>query len=168
PYTTLFRSWRKESSEGELGHMYYFAGDAIKLFLSIFGWIKVFQKENLPEKEGYVLACTHTRWVDILWLGCSILPEKVHYIAKKELFDSRGVKVLMKTLNAFRVDGENPGPGSIKMPVKLMNDKRIDGIVPSGTRTSEDVPLNRGAVTIAGYANSPIVPAAYTRPTTCK
>ncbi|HLR55011.1 MAG TPA: lysophospholipid acyltransferase family protein [Pseudogracilibacillus sp.] len=148
--------------------MYYFAGYAIKLFLSIFGWIKVFQKENLPEKEGYVLACTHTGWVDILWLGCSILPEKVHYMAKKELFESRGLKWLMNSLNAFPVDRENPGPSSIKMPVKLIKNKSIVGIFPSGTRTSEDVPLKRGAVTIAGHAKSPIVPAAYTGPNNFK
>src|SRR5699024_2314498 len=121
--------------------MYYFAGYAIKLFLSIFGWIKVFQKENLPEKEGYVLACTHTGWVDILWLRWSILTEKVHYMAKKELIVSRGLKWLMNSLNAFPVDRENPGPSSIKMPVKLIKKKSIVGIFPSGTRTSEDVPL---------------------------
>src|SRR5699024_9069926 len=166
----LFRYyiWRKESSEGELGYMYYFAGYAIKLFLSIFGWIKVFQKENLPEKEGYVLACTHTGWVDILWLGCSILPEKVNYMSKKELFESLSLKRLMNSLNAFPVDRENPGPSYIKMPVKLIKNKSIVGIFPSGTRTSEDVPLKRGAVTIAGHAKSPIVPAAYTGPNNFK
>ncbi|HLQ94936.1 MAG TPA: lysophospholipid acyltransferase family protein [Pseudogracilibacillus sp.] len=148
--------------------MYLFAAYAVKLFLSIFGRIKVFQKDNLPEEEGYVLACTHTGWVDILWLGCSVLPLKVHYMAKKELFESKGLKWLMEALNAFPVDRDNPGPSSIKTPVKLIKNKNIVGIFPSGTRTSEDVPLKRGAITIAGHAKSPIVPVAYAGPNNFK
>src|SRR5690625_4273453 len=42
------------------------------------------------------------------------------------------------------------------------------GSVPSGTRTSEEVPLKRGAVTIAGSSQVPIVPVAYTGPNNFK
>lgn len=144
--------------------VYYIAGYLCKIILSIFGFLKVYQEENLPEKDGYVIACTHTGWVDILWLGVSILPKKVHYMAKKELFQSGSLKWLMNNLNAFPVDRENPGPSSIKRPMKLIKEGKIVGIFPSGTRTSEDVPLKRGAVTIASYSKSPIVPAAYIGP----
>src|SRR5690625_1885818 len=144
--------------------VYYIAGYALKLFLSLFGFLKVYQKENLPKEEGYVIACTHTGWLDILWLGVSILPTKVHYMAKKELFQSGFLKWLMENLNAFPVDRENPGPSSIKTPMRLIKDGEIVGIFPSGTRTSEDVPLKRGAVTIARYATAPIVPTACVGP----
>src|SRR5690625_3577338 len=148
--------------------MYNFAAYAVKIFLSLFGFLKVFDKENLPDEEGYVLACTHTGWVDILWLGISILPDQVHYMAKKELFESRILRWLMVKLNAFPVDRDNPGPSSIKIPMRLIRDEKIVGIFPSGTRTTEDVPLKRGAVTIASYAKSPIVPAAYVGPNNFK
>lgn len=147
--------------------IYYLAGYAAKLILSMFGFLKVYNKENLPaDEDGYVLACTHTGWVDILWLGISILPTKVHYMAKKELFQSRFLKWFMQSLNAFPVDRENPGPSAIKTPMRLIRDGNIVGIFPSGTRTTEEVPLKRGAVTIASYARSPIVPAAYSGPNT--
>ena len=148
--------------------VYYIAGYALKIFLSIFGFLKVYQKENLPKEKGYVIACTHTGWVDILWLGVSILPTKVHYMAKKELFQTGFLKWLMESLNAFPVDRENPGPSSIKIPIRLIKEGKIVGIFPSGTRTSEDVPLKRGAVTIASYAKAPIVPAAYVGPNNFK
>lgn len=144
--------------------VYYIAGYGLKIFLSLFGFLKIYQKENVPQDKGFVLACTHTGWVDILWLGVSILPTKVYYMAKKELFEGGFVKWLMIHLNAFPVNRENPGPSSIKQPVKLIKSGKIVGIFPSGTRTTEDVPLKRGAVTIATYAKSPIVPAAYTGP----
>ncbi|MEJ8777751.1 lysophospholipid acyltransferase family protein [Pseudogracilibacillus sp. ICA-222130] len=149
--------------------IYYIAGYVLKVILSIFGGpIKVFGKEKLPKKDGYVIACTHTGWVDILWLGISILPLKINYMAKKELFESKGLKWLMEQLNAFPVDRENPGPSSIKTPMRLIKDGKIVGIFPSGTRSSEDVPLKRGAVTIASYAKSPIIPAAYVGPNNFK
>jgi len=148
--------------------MYYFAGYLLKVILSIFGILKVYQKENLPKDKGYIIACTHTGWVDILWLGIAILPTKIHYMAKKELFQSAFLKWLMESLNAFPVDRKNPGPSSIKIPTRLIKEGKIVGIFPSGTRTSEDVPLKRGAVTIANYANASIVPAAYVGPNNFK
>jgi 1-acyl-sn-glycerol-3-phosphate acyltransferase len=148
--------------------MYYFAGYLTKFILSIFGRLKVHQKENLPDSGGYVIACTHTGWVDILLLGHSILPLKIHYMAKIELFQNRPLKWLMEKLNAFPVNRENPGPSAIKTPRKLIKEGEIVGIFPSGTRTSEDAPLKRGAVTIIGQSKAPIVPAAYVGPNNFK
>lgn len=148
--------------------MYYFAGYLVKVFLSLFGFLKVYDKDKLPKDKGYVLACTHTGWVDILWLGVCLLPTKIHYMAKKELFETRTLKWLMNGLNAFPVDREAPGPSSIKTPRKLIKDGNIVGIFPSGTRTTEEAPLKRGAVTIATYAKAPIIPAAYVGPNNFK
>lgn len=148
--------------------MYVFARHLVKVILSLFGFIKIYDKEKLPEDKGYVLACTHTGWVDILWLGVSVYPTHVHYMAKKELFKTKFLNWLMNGLNAFPVDRENPGPSAIKMPMRLIKDGKVVGIFPSGTRTTEDVPLKRGAVTIAMYAKAPIVPAAYVGPNNFK
>ncbi|WP_421651608.1 lysophospholipid acyltransferase family protein [Metabacillus sp. RGM 3146] len=148
--------------------VYYFAGYLLKFLLSLFGRIKVYDKHKLPVEEGYVLACTHSGWVDVLWLGISILPIKVNYMAKKELFQSAFTKWLMEHLNAFPVDRENPGPSSIKRPRKLLKDGQVIGIFPSGTRTSEEVPLKKGAVSIAVSAGAPLVPAAYAGPANFK
>lgn len=148
--------------------MYYFSAYLVKIVLHLFGKIEVYQKENLPKSGGYVIACTHTGWVDILWLGVTILPLKIHYMAKIELFKNRPLKWLMTKLNAFPVDRENPGPSAIKIPRRLLKEGEIVGIFPSGTRTSEETPLKRGAVTIAGRSNAPIVPVAYVGPTNFK
>ena len=144
--------------------IYNICAYALKIILSIFGFLKIYNKDKLPKDEGYVLACTHTGWIDILWLGISMLPTQVHYMAKKELFESKFLNWLMVKLNAFPVDRENPGPSSIKTPIRLIKNGKIIGIFPSGTRTTEDVPLKRGAVTIASHAKAPIVPAAYVGP----
>lgn len=148
--------------------MYVLARYVVKVILSLFGFIRIYGKEKLPEDKGYVLACTHTGWVDILWLGIAAYPTHVHYMAKQELFKTRFLNWLMKNLNAFPVDRDNPGPSAIKTPMRLIKEGKVVGIFPSGTRTTEDVPLKRGAVTIAMYAKSPIIPAAYVGPNNFK
>lgn len=148
--------------------MYYFVGYLLKIFLSIFGRLKVHDKEKIPQSDGYVIACTHTGWVDILWLGVSLLPKKIHYMAKIELFQNKPLKWLMEKLNAFPINRENPGPSAIKIPRKLIKEDKIVGIFPSGTRTSEDTPLKRGAVTIATASKAPIIPVAYSGPNNFK
>ncbi|MGE6630813.1 lysophospholipid acyltransferase family protein [Bacillus sp. NPDC077027] len=148
--------------------MYKFSGYTIKAFFALRGGVKVYQKENLPTDRGFVIACTHEGFVDVLALGTGILPLEIHYMAKKELFSNKLIGGFLKRIHAFPVDRENPGPSSIKTPIKLLKEGKIVGIFPSGTRTSEDVPLKRGAVTIAQMGKAPIVPAAYRGPSNGK
>ena len=42
------------------------------------------------------------------------------------------------------------------------------GIFPSGTRSTEDVSLKAGAVTIAMRSNVPLIPATYVGPSSVK
>ncbi|MBP1968338.1 1-acyl-sn-glycerol-3-phosphate acyltransferase [Virgibacillus natechei] len=72
----------------------------------------------------------------------------------------------MERLHAFPVDRENLGPSTIKIPRRLLAENKVVGIFPSGTRTSEETPLKRGAVTIASHSKVPIVPVAYVGPNT--
>src|SRR5699024_8204320 len=141
--------------------LYNIAWFLVKVFLSLFGPVKVHQRDKLPDDEGVLIACTHTGWVDILWLGVAIFPIRILYMAKQELFDSAFLTSAVTGLNAFPVDRPNPGPSSIKQPVRLIKDGKLVRIVPRGTRTSADVPLRRGAVTIAAHAKTKIIPAAY-------
>jgi len=117
---------------------------------------------------GFVIACSHKGWVDVVALGTAVLPHQIHFMAKKELFNHILTSNVLKKLNAFPVDRNNPGPSSIKTPIKLAKQGHIVGVFPSGTRTEEDVPLKRGAVTIASMAKVPIVPAVYKGPANVK
>ncbi|MGP7815686.1 lysophospholipid acyltransferase family protein [Niallia sp. 01092] len=148
--------------------MYNFTANLANVVLKIFGRTKVINKEKLPENQGYIVACSHIGWVDVLALGTSLLPKQIYFMAKKELFEKPKTARFLSSINAFPVDRENPGPSSIKTPVKLLKEDKIVGIFPSGTRSSEDVPLKRGAATIANLAKVPIVPAAFSGPTDLK
>jgi len=145
--------------------LYNFGARLVNVFLKVNGAkAKVYGKENLPEGGGFVIACTHNGYVDILNLGVSMLPRQIHFMAKKQLFDSKGFGWLFPQLNAFPVDRENPGPSVIKIPRQLIKEGKIVGIFPSGTRSTENTELKQGAITIAQLSKAQIVPAAYVGP----
>lgn len=145
--------------------MYNFIAKIVKAILGVNGArAKVYGFENVPKEGGFVIACTHNGYIDILNLGVSIHPREIHFMAKKQLFDIKGLGWLITKLNAFPVDRENPGPSVIKIPRQLIKDGKIVGIFPSGTRSSENTELKAGAVTIAQLAKAQIVPAAYIGP----
>ncbi len=145
--------------------MYKFSANVVKLFLKMNGSkAKVYGLEHIPKEGGFVIACTHNGYVDILNLGVSIYPREIHFMAKKQLFEMKGLGWLITRLNAFPVDRDNPGPSVIKVPRQLIKEGKIVGIFPSGTRSAESHDLKQGAVTIAQLSKSPIVPAAYIGP----
>ncbi len=149
--------------------LYDFSARLVRAFLTINGSkAKVYGKEHLPKEGGYVVACTHNGYVDILNLGISIFPRHIHFMAKKQLFDVKVLGSLFPKLNAFPVDRDNPGPSVIKIPRQLIKEGKIVGIFPSGTRSSENTELKQGAITIAQLAKAKIVPAAYVGPRNLK
>ncbi len=146
--------------------MYHFIANLVKGILTTTGGIKVLNKEQLPKDGAYVVACTHTGYIDILWLGVSLLPRQIHYMAKKELFKNKFIGGFLTKLNAFPVDRDTPGPSVLKIPSRLLSKGEIVGIFPSGTRTNEQSALKQGAITIAQRSKVPVVPAVYIGPNT--
>ncbi|MEW9108235.1 MAG: lysophospholipid acyltransferase family protein [Cytobacillus gottheilii] len=145
--------------------MYKFISTIIYIFLRIFKVVKVKGNHHIPKNTGFIVTCTHIGWVDVIILAIALYPTPVHFMAKKELFEGRWKNKFLRSIHAFPVNRENPGPSTIKTPLKLLRAQQCVGIFPSGTRTSEDVPLKRGAVTIAVKAKAPILPAHYEGPT---
>lgn len=142
--------------------MYKLATNVVKVILKLMGSkARVYGEENLPKEGGFIIACTHTGYVDILNLGVAMYPREIHFMAKKQLFEMKGLGWLVKHLNAFPVDRDNPGPSVIKIPSQLLKEGKIVGIFPSGTRSADGTDLKQGAITIAQLAKAQIVPAAY-------
>lgn len=144
--------------------MYNVAYAFVKMLLILTLKIEMIHQEKLPATGGYVLAATHTGWLDVLCMGRLVEPRPIHYMAKKELFEKPLINALLTRINAFPVNRENPGPSAIKFPVQLLRKDQIVGIFPAGTRSGESQQLKMGAVTIAFKAGVPIVPVRYEGP----
>ncbi|GIN37382.1 MULTISPECIES: lysophospholipid acyltransferase family protein [Heyndrickxia] len=148
--------------------MYSFGYRVVRTILTILGGkLKIENKNKIPSSP-YIVVCTHTTWFDIIYLAFSLWPTPIHYMAKQELFTFKPIKYLLTKLNAFPVNRDNPGPSSLKIPLKLLKNNKVVGIFPTGTRTIEQASLKRGAVTIAMKSGVPILPAIYKGPLTFK
>lgn len=123
---------------------------------------KIIGKKNLPKKKGYVVTCNHYGNLDPIILNI-YLNKKIRFLAKKELFKTKISNAFMRGLGAFPVDREKPDISAFKFALKTLNDDKILGIFPEGTRnreTGEDQMLEfkNGAIVFASKGNAPIVP----------
>lgn len=148
--------------------MYQFVAYFLKCILRVFGKLHVYDKQNIPKKGAYVIACSHTGWVDVMYLGISLLPTQIHYMAKKQLFTNKLIWWFLQKLNAFPVDRDNPGPSVLKIPSRLLSQGGVVGIFPSGTRIEEQTALKQGVTAIAQRSKVPIISAAYVGPNNFK
>ncbi|GGB03007.1 1-acyl-sn-glycerol-3-phosphate acyltransferase [Macrococcus hajekii] len=129
--------------------------------------LKVVDKQYLPKNPGYMVTCTHQSMVEIIVLAMAVYPGTIHYMAKKELFKTKFLNWLFTSVGAFPVNRENPGPSTLKIPVKLLKDNKTVGMFPSGSRNA-GAPIKKGAATIAVMSKKPIIPAVYEGPLTFK
>ena len=141
-----------------------FFGFLIRIFN---GKTQVIGKENLPNDEKFLLIAPHRTYLDPVFIAISAFPYTFAFMAKKELFELPVFGRIIRKINAFPVDRENPGVSAVKTPINyLRNDELNVLIFPTGTRHSSEI--KGGAVTIAKLAKRKIVPAVYTGPLTLK
>lgn len=136
------------------------------LIILLNGKINVEDKEKLPD-GNFILAGPHLTWWDPLVFAIAARPKEYMFMAKKELFHNRFFAWILRKVNVFPVDRDNPAPSSIKVPVKAL--KTTDkGLImfPSGTRHSSE--LKGGIALIAKMAKVPIVPVVYHGPVSFK
>lgn len=143
--------------------MYKFVATLLFTLTKLLRKLKTVDKHNIPVDEPYIVTCNHESMVEIIMLAMSLYPAEIHYMAKQELFKYKLLDRFFKSVNAFPVNRQNPGPSTLKIPVKLLKEGNIVGIFPSGHRHS-DAPMKKGAATIAVLSKQKIVPAAYTGP----
>lgn len=117
--------------------MYQFISRLLDLILvKMAKSLYVIGKENIPKDNKYVVTCTHESYNEVIMLGMALVPNEIHYMAKKELFNNKWFGQFLTSLNAFPVDRENPGPSTLKRPVNLLKENKTVGIFPTGHRTS--------------------------------
>jgi 1-acyl-sn-glycerol-3-phosphate acyltransferase len=69
--------------------MYHLVSTFLYWIVKFFCLLKVEGKKNLPKNDKYVVTCTHSSWIDVIMLALAVYPTQVHFMAKKELFQSR-------------------------------------------------------------------------------
>ena len=118
--------------------MVYAIGKRI-LFPAIKLWIKKINGiENIPKSGSFIISANHVSYIDHFCLGYLIilnLNKKLHFLAKKEHFDGFFQKMWHSYGGAIPVDREKGGKKALKLAIKALNQGKIIGIYPEGTRS---------------------------------
>jgi len=133
------------------------------LLLLVNGRIEIQNKENLPKDETYIIIAPHKSILDPVFIALAASPRQFTFMAKEELFKKPIIAWFLRSMNAFSVNRQKPGPSALKTPIKRLKNTDLSLIMfPTGTRHSKDI--KGGATTIAKMSKKKIVPAIYEGP----
>lgn len=134
------------------------------VFKPIFGGLflkKATGLENLPQEGGFVLCANHISALDPICIA-SWLPRKLDmaFLAKKELFGNKALKMLIDALGAIPVDRGSADIAAIRSSMQALKDGKCLIIFPQGTRSKDNTPtpMLTGAAMIALRGNVPVIP----------
>lgn len=133
------------------------------IFFLIFFRPKIIGREKIPKDGGVILAGNHRHIFD----PCMpILSTKrpVHYMAKKELFNSL-VGWFFKVVGCIPVDRGHDNTNSKEAALEVLREGEVLGIFPEGTRNKSLnglLPFKYGAVSLSNKSGALIVPFAIT------
>jgi len=135
----------------------------VKLYFTIFYRVELINKEYVPEQGAALLCSNHVGAMDMFFIGYKI-KRLVHYMAKSELFKIPVIGAIIRWLGAFPVNRGKGDIGAMKTVFRLLDEGKIVGIFPEGTRTRGKIDVNRkikpGIALMAIKSDVPIIPVA--------
>jgi len=124
--------------------------------------IEVVGAERIPASGPVILAANHESIWDPFILGVAT-PREIHYMAKSELFESRLLGKVMRSLNAFPVERGGGDQAAMSEAGRLLAGGAVLGIFPQGTSKPErQIGWHRGAARLAIASGAPLVPVRLT------
>lgn len=141
--------------------IYIFCCSVLRLLYKLLFRLEASGLEHIPKEGGVLLCSNHISLYDPPTIGI-LLKRKVHFMAKKELFDVFGFGWLIKQLGAFPVKRGGVSKESIKTSLTLLRTGHVIGIFPEGTRSKgeESGIGKKGAATFALRSDAAVIPVA--------
>jgi 1-acyl-sn-glycerol-3-phosphate acyltransferase len=133
--------------------------DTIKsMFMTYFGLIglEFIDAQNIPTSGAAVIAANHITNFDPFAVA-QPTKRRVHFMGKKELFQSAIGKWFQESGNSFPVDRSRADLTAIKTAIRILKAGQILVIFPQGTRGGQAAKDGVGFFALKG--NAPIVPA---------
>ena len=121
--------------------------------------IEVHGLENVPKDNHYIVCPNHLSTLDPPMLA-GVMPRRISFMAKKELYDNLFLRWWFDWLGAFAVNREKLGPSTIKTARSIIESKWVLGLFPQGTRgeVGEIKGISKGFATLARSTKCGILP----------
>lgn len=141
--------------------MFYWIAHALFVILSkIVFPIKVYGLENIPPRDGFIIASNHLSNMDPMILGMAS-GHRLNYMAKHTLFKGKVFNWVLDHVGAFPVKRDSPDIGAVKEALKRLKARRGLVVFPEGTRKAKatDKKIEPGVGLLAVKSGACIVPA---------
>ncbi len=127
-----------------------------------FLWIKnVVGFDKIPKKGGVILAMNHQSYFDFLCLA-AVSPRNIHFLAAEKFFEHWLWRYLMKVTKQVRVNRfETDKKEMHNLVHDHLEQKRVIGIFPEGTRSPHEHEMLKAFTGVAQYGllkKVPIIP----------
>lgn len=98
--------------------------------------VKTYGLENVPKDGNFILCSNHANNLDPVFVSM-VMPRKICWMAKKELFKYKITSYLGHKLGAFPVDRSQSDISAIRNALRVLKDDKVLGIFPEGTRVEK-------------------------------
>jgi 1-acyl-sn-glycerol-3-phosphate acyltransferase len=142
---------------------YAFASTGVRLLLRLLTRCRVEGLENVPGTGPLLLAANHLNLVDPPVLG-ALLPRRITFMAKQELFGVPVVGWMVKWYGAFPVRRGQADRQALRTAVAALGRGQVVGMFPEGTRsrTGRMQEAHAGAALVALMSEAPVLPVSIT------
>lgn len=139
--------------------LYPFGKAVTYLFVRLAFKMKYEGLENIPDKQGFILASNHITALDPLFIAHKI-PQSLHFMAKAELFRNKFIGLILRCVNAFPVDRGTGDASALEEAKRRIEGGGVFGIFVEGHRSPDGKPkrARSGVALIAGRTGSDILP----------
>ena len=123
---------------------------------------KILGRENLPEKENFILVSNHFSMMDVVVVS-ELFKKRPYMLGKKELMKHKLIGKLLLSYGLIPIDRKSVDIEALKKCFSVLKEGSSLVIFPEGTRNKTDEELHEikgGASVIACKAKVPIVPVA--------
>jgi 1-acyl-sn-glycerol-3-phosphate acyltransferase len=127
-------------------------------------WVKhIHGLQNIPNEGGFIIAANHASYMDhliIMSIFVKHLNRKVHFLSKKEHFDTKLKSMWHSWAGAIPLDREAGGEEALKSAIKKLKQGKIIAIHPEGTRslTGKLLKAKTGMARLAIKSKVPVLP----------
>ena len=133
----------------------------LQVYFFVFYRLIINGKNNIPGTGSLIVCSNHASLLDPVVLAM-ITKRRIYYMAKKELFDIKLLRIIIENLGAFPVDRQATDIKAYKKVIELLEEGCIVGIFAQGGRADEQMVKNAraGAALFALKTSAQIIPVA--------
>ncbi len=139
---------------------FWFGRWLCRIFCLLFFRLRLYGKENIPDKGPFVLVCNHQSYLDPIFCGAP-LRRHVNFIARDSLFSNWFFGWMISSVNTIPVKRGKADLSAIKKVIGVLKRGKGVCLFPEGTRTSDGkiATLKPGFGFLCRRAEATVVPA---------